>query len=141
MTQCPVPVAVFCLFFTSQEINTKRSPNATKLHGEVLWTRRHPMGQGSAWGVLKGSTTHQGAPGGPDAPWWAMPTSGAPRTASLLYKYPNIPKTLGESTKFYSRRRKFQNHGIQYRALFRHSIGGNTMGFIILIGASPMMRG
>ena len=25
---------------------------------------------------------------------------GAPRTASLLYKYPNIPKTLGESMKY-----------------------------------------
>ena len=30
-TQCIVPVAVFCMFFTSQEINTKRSPNAAKL--------------------------------------------------------------------------------------------------------------
>ena len=30
--------------------------------------------------------------------------------ASLLYKYPNIPKTLGESTKINSDRRKVQNH-------------------------------
>ena len=52
-------------------------------------------------------TTHQGAPGGPGAPWWVVPTSGASRTASLLYKYPNIPKTLGESTKINSSRRKF----------------------------------
>ena len=44
-------------------------------------------------------TTHQGTPGGPRAPWWVMPTSGAPRTASLLYKYPNIHKTLWESMK------------------------------------------
>ena len=41
-------------------------------------------------------TTHQGAPGGPGVPWWVVPTSSAPRTFSLLYKYPNIPVTLGE---------------------------------------------
>ena len=44
LTQCPVPVDVFCLFFTSQEINIKRSPNTTKLFVEFLWTRRHPIG-------------------------------------------------------------------------------------------------
>ena len=53
------------------------------------------MGEASAWGCSEGSTTHQGAAGGPGAPWWVVPTSGAPQTASLLYKYPNIPKTLG----------------------------------------------
>ena len=57
-------------------------------------------------GCPKGDTTHQGAPGGPGAPWWVVPTSGAPRTASLLYKYPNIPETLGESTKYSSSRRR-----------------------------------
>ena len=51
-------------------------------------------------GLLEGSSTHQGAPGGPGAPWWVVPTTGAPRTASLLYKYPNIPETLRESTKY-----------------------------------------
>ena len=35
-------------------------------------------------------TTHR-ALGGPDAPWWVVLTSGAPQTASLLYKYPDIP--------------------------------------------------
>ena len=40
---------------------------------------------------------------------------GCPRTASLLYKYPNIPKTLGESTKYSSSRRRVQNHQIQSR--------------------------
>src|SRR6266536_3678685 len=108
------------MFFTSQKINIKRSPNATKLHGDFLWTRRHPMGQGKAWGCFEGSTTHQGAPGGPGAPWWVVPTSGLPRTASLLYKYPNIPETLGESTKYLSSRRRVQNHQIQSR----HHHGG-----------------
>src|SRR3990170_4563301 len=60
-------------------------------------------------------TTHQGAPGGPGAPWWVVPTSGAPWTASLLYKYTNIPETLGESTKYSSSRRRVQNHQIQSR--------------------------
>ena len=65
-------------------------------------------------------TTHQGAPGGPGAPWWVVPTSGAPRTASLLYKHSNIPKTLGESTKNNSSRRKFQKPQVQSR----HRHGG-----------------
>ena len=47
-------------------------------------------------------TTHKGAPGGPDAPWWVVPTPGSPQTASLLYKYPNIPETLGELRKINS---------------------------------------
>ena len=65
-----------------------------KLYGEILWARRNTTGPGCAWGCPEGGTTHQGAP------WWVVPTSGAPRTASLLYKYPNIPKTLGEWMKY-----------------------------------------
>ena len=42
------------MFFILQEINTKRSPNATKLHGDFFWTRRHIMDPGCAWGVLRG---------------------------------------------------------------------------------------
>ena len=77
--------------------------------------------EGTQWalaapgGCPEGGTTHQGTPGGPGAPWWVVPTSGAPRTASLLYKYPNIPETLGESTKYSSSRRRVQNHQIQSR--------------------------
>ena len=51
-------------------------------------------------GCPEGGTTHQGAPGGPGAPWWVVPTSGAPRTASLLYKYHNIPETLEGASKY-----------------------------------------
>ena len=43
------------------------------------------------------------------------PPQVPPRTTSLLYKYPNIPETLGESKKINSSRRKFQNHQIQSR--------------------------
>ena len=81
---------------------------------DIQWAREAPRGC-SEW-----STTHQGAPGGPGAPRWVVPTSVASRTASLLYKYPNIPETLGESTKINSSRRKFQNHQIQSR----HHHGG-----------------
>ena len=82
--------------------------------------------EGRSWALVapggspEEGTTHQGAPGGPGAPWWVVPTSGAPRTASLLYKYPNIPETLGESTKINSSRRRVQNHQIQSR----HHHGG-----------------
>ena len=82
-----------------------------------FWTRRHPMGRRSAWGCSEGSTTHQGVP---RTPWWVVRTSGAPGTASLLYKYPNILETLGESTKINSNCHRVQNHQIQSR----HHHGG-----------------
>jgi hypothetical protein len=110
----------FACFFTLQEINTKRSPNAAKLFGDFFgpedtsWAKKVPEGGSEE------STTHQGVPGGPGALRWVVPTSATSRTASLLYKYPNIPETLGESTKINSSHRKFQNHQIQSR----HHHGG-----------------
>src|SRR5215216_899014 len=65
LTQCLVPVVVFCLFSISQEINIKRSPNTAKLFVHFLWTRRHPMGQSSTWGVPA-----QARPGGLCPPRW-----------------------------------------------------------------------
>ena len=53
-----------------------------------FWTRRHPVGWRGAWGCPEGSTTHQGAPGGPGAPWWVVPTSVAFRTA--LWPTPSV---------------------------------------------------
>jgi len=82
--------------------------------------------EGRSWALVapggspKEGTTHQGMLGGPGAPWWVVPTSGAPRTATLLYKYPNIPETLGVSTKYSSSHRRVQNHQIQSR----HHHGG-----------------
>ena len=72
---------------------------------DTVWAKKVPEG------CSEGSTTHQGAPG----PRWVVPTSVASHTASSLYKYPNTPETLGESTKINSSRRKFQNHQIQSR--------------------------
>ena len=91
--------------------------NSTMIFYGPEGTQRAPAAPGRC---PEGGTTHQGAPGGAGAPWWVVPTSGAPRTASLLYKYPNIPETLGESTKINSSHRKFQKHQIQSR----HHHGG-----------------
>ena len=81
-------------------------------------------------GVPRGGTTHQRVPGPPGAPRWVVPTSVAPRTASLLYKYPNIPKTLGESV----------HPAVAESRTTRSNLDTITEGFIMLIGASPMMR-
>ena len=82
--------------------------------------------EGTQWALVapggspEEGTTHQDTPGGPGAPWWVVPTSGAPRTASLLYKYPQNPRTLGESTKINSICRRVQKHQIQSK----HHHGG-----------------
>ena len=44
LTQCPVPVVVFCLFFTSQEINIKRSPKAAELFVNFLLDQKTSSG-------------------------------------------------------------------------------------------------
>ena len=101
-----MPLAILYMFFTSQEINTKRSPNAAKLFvdffgpEDIKWAKKAPEGSS------EGSTTHQGTqeaqarqgglcPPGPGAPRWVVPTSVASRTPSLHYKFPNIPKPFG----------------------------------------------
>src|SRR4051812_32052607 len=101
------------MFFTSQEINIKRSLNATKLHDDFLWAKRKAMGPGCTLGMSRGGHNPPGHAGGPGAPWWVVPTSGAPRTASLLYKYHNIPETLEQASKYSSSPRRVQNHQIQ----------------------------
>ena len=48
-------VVVFCMFFTSQEINTKRNPNATELfvvfYGpeDIQWAEEAPGGLFPPW--------------------------------------------------------------------------------------------
>ena len=63
-------------------------------------------------GCPEGSTTHQGTPGGPRVPWWVVPTSGAPWTATLLYKYTKNTRILEALTKYSSSRRRVQYHQI-----------------------------
>ena len=81
---------------------------------DTRWAREAP---GGAPRGAQPTRAHLGPPG---APRWVVPTSAASCTASLLYKYPNIPETLGESMKINSSRRKFQNHQIQSK----HHHGG-----------------
>ena len=90
------------------------------------------LGPGCTWGSLEEGTTHQGAPGGTGAPWWVVPTSGAPLTASLLYKYPNIPETLWESRNIHPAAGESRTT--------RSNLDTITEGFTTSIGASPMMR-
>jgi hypothetical protein len=62
LTQCPVPVVVFCLFFTSQNISTKWSPNAVKLVGDFFGPEDN-LGAKEAPGERPvGPMIHQGAP-------------------------------------------------------------------------------
>ena len=113
-----------CQFFACFLLRRKSIPNKVQTQRNFLenvfgpedtqWAREAPRG------CPEGGTTHQGVPRPPGAPRWDVPTSVASRTSSLLYKYPNIPKTLGKSTKINSSRRKFQNHQIQSR----HHHGG-----------------
>ena len=112
------------LFFACFLLRRKSIPNRVQRQQNFLvifscleytrWAKKVPEG-GS-----EGSTTHQGAPGGPGTPTLVVPTSAASRTASLLYKYPNIPETLWESTKISPSRHKFQKPQIQSR----HHHGG-----------------
>ena len=37
LIQCPVPVPVCCMFFVSQKIHIKRSPNTIKIYEEIFW--------------------------------------------------------------------------------------------------------
>ena len=126
-----VPVAIFACFLLHRILvpngfQSRRNfleiffgPEEGQWAKEV--TRREP----------RPPTTHQGTRG-PGVPWWVVAALGTPSTASELYKYPNIPETLEESTKNTSSHRKFQNREIQSNTI--------TEGFIFIIGASPMMR-
>src|SRR5215216_3594658 len=37
LIQCQVPVPVCCMFFLSQNIHIKQSPNAIKIYGDLFW--------------------------------------------------------------------------------------------------------
>ena len=85
-----------------------------------FWARRKPMGQGSTRGTARGEQHSPGCTRRPMRALWGSAYLGCPRTASLLYKYPNILETLGEATKYWSSRHRVQNHQIQSR----HRHGG-----------------
>ena len=121
-----MPITFFCLFSTLQNINTKRSPNATKLFEDFFWQEETSEASSGHEKMLVGPTRHQGTPGAFGASWWVVGPMGIASNYLQLYKYSKIPKTLGESTKHFSSHRKFQNHEIQSGGLFRHSAGGGN---------------
>ena len=55
LIQCPVPVPVCCMFFASQKIHIKRSPNGIKTDGDFFgiyvnfgkWNQRDTMPEGA----------------------------------------------------------------------------------------------
>ena len=105
----------FFLFFTSQNIHIKRSPNTVKLFGDFFGPEDNLGTKEVRGGRPVGPIINQGTQESPCVPWWIMGPIDLFSTASQLYKYPNIPETLGESMKHNSRRRKFQNYKIQSR--------------------------
>ena len=133
LTQCQVLVAVFCMFFTPQEINTKRSPNTAKLFVEFLWTRRHPMGRRSAWG---------GAPRGAQ-PTRARQEAQARPSGLCPPRVPPGPPLCSINTLIFQKPQGSRRKSIPAVAGSRNTrsnLDTITKGFIILIGASPMMR-
>ena len=97
-----------------------------KLFGNFFCPEETQGGQEVGQRRTVGPTRHQGVPKAPGVPWWVVGPTGGFSTDLQLYKYSKIPETLGESTKYFFRRRKFQNHEIQSGGLFRHSAGGGN---------------
>src|SRR4051812_39969590 len=102
-----MPVAVLCLFFTSQNISTKQRTNAPKLFGDLFWTRRRPVGQRNTRGGARGGHNPPGRARRPRRAQGVMPPSVTSRNASSPYILPYILETLRESTKHNSSHRKF----------------------------------
>ena len=117
-----VPSASCCFlhvfYIAGNQYQTESKRNETPRR--FFWTRRNVMGPGCAWGVPRGRHNPLGRARRPRRALVGCAHAGAPRSASLFHKYPNIPKTLGESTKYSSSHCIVQNHQIQSR----HHHGG-----------------
>ena len=59
----------FCMFFVSQKIHIKRSPNAIKIYRELFWNLCDFWEVETTQTGAHRATTHQGAPG---TPWCAQ---------------------------------------------------------------------
>ena len=108
-----VPVAVFASFLL-RRISVPNGVQSWRNFLEIFLDQKTPSGpKKSLEGGLWGAQPTRARQGAPVAPWWVVPSTGPLTTASDACKFPNIPKTLGESTKHNSSYRKFQNREIQ----------------------------
>ena len=85
LIQCPVPVPVCCMFFVSQNIHIKQSPNAIKTYRDILeymWI----LGSG-----INARRCPRGAPRGEGAPY-VVATSGTVSRGFFFPKIIYIPK-------------------------------------------------
>src|SRR3954469_3664409 len=86
LIQCPVPVPVCCMFYVSQNIHIKRSPNGIKTDGAYFW---------KIWKIPEEKSTRDGARGGHEA-------GGAP--APWACPYPREPP-VKQLTLFFCRKK------------------------------------
>ena len=68
LIQCPVPVPVSCMFFVSQNIHIKRSPNGIKIDTDFFW---------NIYDFWEEKSTRDGARGGHEARARACPLGRA----------------------------------------------------------------
>ena len=99
---------------------------------EIFLDQKEHNGPWLRLGVLRGEHNPPGRAGGPGAPWWVVPTSGAPGPPLCSIKTPILPKPLGSQRKSIP--------GAASSRTTRSNLDTITEGFIILIGASPIMR-
>ena len=71
LIQCPVPVPVCCMFYVSQNIHIKQSPNGIKTDGAYFW---------KIWKIPEEKYTRDGAQGGHEVGGRALPPPDAPLT-------------------------------------------------------------
>ena len=69
LIQCPVSVAICCMFYVSHKIHTKRSPNGIKTDGEYFW---------NICEIWEEESTRDGARGGHEAGGRAPDPHGPP---------------------------------------------------------------
>ena len=67
LIQCPVPVPICCMFFVSQKIHIKRSPNGIKTYGDFFGIYVI-FGQKNQREAMPEGATRQGHPRGVGAP-------------------------------------------------------------------------
>ena len=79
-----MPVVAFCMFFTSDEINTKQSPNGVKLFGDFFGPEDIKWVEEAPGGAPRGAQPTR-ARLGPQAPGWV----GLPSGPRLVLLWPN----------------------------------------------------